>query len=78
MPISNSANPPMVRRSIAALPHLPFISSVTPATTLEKLHQAAGWGFTGLGIAPESTAVAAPFHFVYRKRKRLRAKKFIT
>lgn len=64
-------------RSAAGVPFLPLGPGVTAVNPINQAWlQQAGWGYSG--VPAGSTAVVAAVviqHFVYRRRRRLRAKK---
>ena len=64
------------RRSAGGIPFLPLGPNVT-ADALKPVAWRAtvGWAYAGISYSAPSTAAEILQHFVYRRRRRLRAKK---
>lgn len=63
------------RRSASGLPFLPLGPGIVPGSTPPAIRQQAGWGYSGLPVGAQAAAPAAVFHFIYRRDRRLRARK---
>ena len=63
------------RRSAAGVPFLPLGPGIVPGSTPPSIRQQAGWGYSGLPVGAQAPVPTEVFHFVYRRDRRLRARK---